>query len=827
MNTRCRTIRISSFRREVGQSIVLLAMMMLGMLAAVGLAIDGGILWYNLSLLDSRADAAALAGGEELIRADVARTKAEQYLYLNGIVDESRGGDTRVEINFGKRAVDNDVIVVDLYKDQQLAFLPVIGIRSVELHAHAAVFATSWASDQTWSMFRGGCGRTGYQEGSWTNTYNQAAQGDFELGYFWGFRWALNGDVHHHRSTPAIGIHPGIEHGQPVAYVGTNGPDPKNQPGVGGGVMAFNTVVSNTIWFANLGTMVRSSPYFLNDPAITQVANEGYPMIIVAGHNGHEYALDARDGSIVWETSGISSDYYENDNQKYRSSPTYSCGPITINGVTYDGVIFNATYGGNIYAYDAKTGTILWRSTPLPSLSQSWVTTNNDSLAISRERNRGPIYATANYVKDADFTAAGYSQGVVFVATFGIKAGGQGNGVWIWDQGDKNTPLDYTFGPTERDVQREIQMGVQKNLTFEFKNNASTNPGDYNIQVWFEGCGGDVLTLPPADNSACGGAITSTLTLSFDKKKVLLPIYQMSDPTPHRISRIWINWPDGSNKDLKVIYFDDSTTGAYVNSPYIYAINAANGEGVWFDVLDDYANPSNPSDRNSNAIAKIDTDRDGTPDQWRIFANPTDPYLYAYNAVTGQRLWRAHTGAGNHRSDMAIYRNVVFGGNDEGVYAIDAVCGYSTWDNVAVQNGDVVNGVVCTNSADQVNPHFNDTAPDGSRAFKTNTNGARYIPGGVKSAPAVVDGIVMVGANQSSLGATNAGSMWGLWWENGRDLGHYDTNTYDGPGPYTGGAQNGDVRSGVVVGPDSSVYFGAQDGALYQLYVTRRLVLIE
>jgi len=572
-----------------------------------------------------------------------------------------------------------------------------------------------------------------------------------------------------------------------------------------------------------LNTMVRSSPFFLDDTAVTNDANEGYPMIIVAGHNGHEYALDARDGSIVWDTPGISSDVLESGTQKYRSSPVYSCGQITIGGVTYDGVIFNGTYGGNIYAYDAETGAILWRSTPLPSLASTWVTTGNDTLALSRTRITGPFYGTANYVEDTDFANAGYAEGVIFISSFGEsgKGGGGGTDVDIWAAGQKTSPLDYTFSPGEKDVERTIQTNVQKNLVFVFKNNAQGGAGNYDIQVWFEGCGTDSILLSAGDGSACSGVITSTLALSISGKRVTLPISQGSDPNPHKISRVWISWPDGSNKDLKVIYFNDAATGSFTDSPYIYALDAATGEHIWYDILDDYAAPTNPSDRNSNAVGKIDTDRDGTPDQWRVFANPTDEYLYAYNAITGTRLWRAHTGADNHRSDPAIYRNIVFGGNNEGVYALDGVDGFSIWDGVDSDGA---------GDADHVNPRLGDTNPGGGPAY--NALGTRLIPGGVKSAPAVVDGIIMVGANQTSLGGAG-GSMWGLWWQDGHDLGHFDTNLYDGAGPCVEptcpgtNKGKGDVRSGVVVGPDGNVYFGAQDGALYQLIVTRRLVLIE
>ncbi len=225
---------------------------------------------------------------------------------------------------------------------------------------------------------------------------------------------------------------------------------------------------------------------------------------------------------------------------------------------------------------------------------------------------------------------------------------------------------------------------------------------------------------------------------------------------------------------------------------------------------------------------------DGVPDQWRVYVAPTDGFLYAFNALNGNLIWSRYTGNKHHRSDPILYCDVVFGGNEAGMWALTAADGYSIWD--------------CTDSdgagPDRANPYCNDG--------NYQADGLRYIPCGVKSAPALVDGIILVGANCTSGGGKGGGSMWALEARTGRSLGTWDTTGWNpsaGVGllpprntdyfhypstwtpsydPQIGPTGNkGDVRSGVVVANDFNAYFGSNDGGLYQVFITAVLVIIK
>lgn len=272
------------------------------------------------------------------------------------------------------------------------------------------------------------------------------------------------------------------------------------------------------------------------------------------------------------------------------------------------------------------------------------------------------------------------------------------------------------------------------------------------------------------------------------------------------------------------------------NSPYIYAINASDGSKKWVSStpMDWDTTNNNTNNRMSAVLANVDTNYDGIADSLRVYGAPTDGYLYGYDANTGIAIagWPKYTGKKNHRSDPVFYCGVIFGGNESGIWALEAVSGNSIWDN----NDNDGNG------PDNANPEFTSSPSNYGPVDSTNKTGygllcpaagsrcgVRLIPGGVKSSPALVDGIIIVGANQTSNGGAG-GSVWALDARTGRDLGHYDTNAYNsstGLGPTYPSTGNGDVRSGVVVGGDDNVYFGSVDGGWYQLYVIKLLLLIR
>ncbi len=87
LKTRIRTL-LDERASERGQSLVIVALVMIGLLAIVGLAVDVGFLFARRAQLSAAVDAAALAGVTELAGVGgigSANTRALQYLHSNGI----------------------------------------------------------------------------------------------------------------------------------------------------------------------------------------------------------------------------------------------------------------------------------------------------------------------------------------------------------------------------------------------------------------------------------------------------------------------------------------------------------------------------------------------------------------------------------------------------------------------------------------------------------------------------------------------------------------------------------------------------------------------
>ena len=122
---------------EGGQVIVLVAILMVGLVAVVGLVTDGGLVFSQRRDLQNVADAAALAGamqidedvyrasGEVLLDESAARQAAVEYLRAEGDVTYSVVvGPARVDVSVSRQA--------------STGFLRVIGINSVEMSAGAS-----------------------------------------------------------------------------------------------------------------------------------------------------------------------------------------------------------------------------------------------------------------------------------------------------------------------------------------------------------------------------------------------------------------------------------------------------------------------------------------------------------------------------------------------------------------------------------------------------------------------------------------------------------------------------------------------------------------
>ncbi|RMD60646.1 hypothetical protein D6833_09400, partial [Candidatus Parcubacteria bacterium] len=327
---------------QSGQTLVIFVLVITGIVLLVGLATDAALVFWNRADLSSRADAAALAGGAELPNTIFATDKAYEYLALHNITPDNH----QINISFRQIKVPNDVIRVELARPVRLAFLRLLGFDTVTVQAEAEVYASQWSGEQTWTMFRGGAGRTGYQPCKGLDAKVDALQYEF------GYRWNLQ-DGANHRSTPATFQDARLFNGHTFLVVGSNDNNFGGNgasPDGGAKVYAFDTVNGKTLWLTNLGaTKVRSSPLI----AIVPGLNNGYPVVYLNAHNGRVYALDARDGHILW-VSG-------NDNDSFESDGLYRSPPALV-----DGYIYTATSRGKVYKFDARTGAMVWRSTPFP-----------------------------------------------------------------------------------------------------------------------------------------------------------------------------------------------------------------------------------------------------------------------------------------------------------------------------------------------------------------------------------------------------------------------------------------------------------------------------
>jgi hypothetical protein len=120
--------------RSDGQVVVFLAVFLVVIVGAAGLVLDVGS-WYRADrAAQATADAAALAGAQDLIAGTSAATAlAQQYAVKNG------GGTTT--ITFGRRVIPNDLITVNLKRPAPSYFTKLFGVDSVQVNARATARA--------------------------------------------------------------------------------------------------------------------------------------------------------------------------------------------------------------------------------------------------------------------------------------------------------------------------------------------------------------------------------------------------------------------------------------------------------------------------------------------------------------------------------------------------------------------------------------------------------------------------------------------------------------------------------------------------------------
>ncbi len=113
---------------EKGAVIVVIAVIFSVLLGFLALAVDAGVLYVEHSRLAKAADAAALAGAQELPDTATARTVAEDYAQRNGLDLGT------LNISF---STDNKRITIITSKTVNLYFAKVLGFNSSTVHGRA------------------------------------------------------------------------------------------------------------------------------------------------------------------------------------------------------------------------------------------------------------------------------------------------------------------------------------------------------------------------------------------------------------------------------------------------------------------------------------------------------------------------------------------------------------------------------------------------------------------------------------------------------------------------------------------------------------------
>jgi hypothetical protein len=120
--------------RERGQAIVLIALGMFVLILATGLAVDATLVYRAKQDLQRAIDSAALAAAYKLPDEAPAANAAYEYADLHGYDFNPYPGPT-LDINFPKYDPPRKVVTVEGSTDVNLAFMSVIGFKSVQISA--------------------------------------------------------------------------------------------------------------------------------------------------------------------------------------------------------------------------------------------------------------------------------------------------------------------------------------------------------------------------------------------------------------------------------------------------------------------------------------------------------------------------------------------------------------------------------------------------------------------------------------------------------------------------------------------------------------------
>jgi hypothetical protein len=190
---RCRTL-VRGTDHQRGQSLIIVAFLIIALLAAVGLAVDLGLMYVERVRIGRAVDAAALAGAQELPDTTAAHDRMLDYLRLNGYEegDEgfSFGFDFPREPECPPAPADcaRYHLVVSATQEVSLTFMRVLGFQTVDVSASAVGenanrLDIAIVLDVSGSMDDDTCTTAGISNGcdySWWTAYDEIIFEDFE-----------------------------------------------------------------------------------------------------------------------------------------------------------------------------------------------------------------------------------------------------------------------------------------------------------------------------------------------------------------------------------------------------------------------------------------------------------------------------------------------------------------------------------------------------------------------------------------------------------------------------------------------------------------------
>lgn len=130
-------------QKETGQSIVIIAVVMVALLAFVGLAIDLGLVWARRAQLVAAVDAAALAGVTEIETSggmSAAQKKAKQFLYSNNIPASVVSSNSLTQYDQSANAIGATEFTVTSTWPIELYFMRLLGFETFRV-SHSATAA--------------------------------------------------------------------------------------------------------------------------------------------------------------------------------------------------------------------------------------------------------------------------------------------------------------------------------------------------------------------------------------------------------------------------------------------------------------------------------------------------------------------------------------------------------------------------------------------------------------------------------------------------------------------------------------------------------------